>query len=82
MSVDTVRALNNTKKPSLTYLTLIKFGVHILVETEAQNRHFMAIIYMQNRVASFFLVHDTKTGKNVPNEHTMFQMGLKYPKRP
>jgi hypothetical protein len=28
------------------------------------------------------LVHDTKTGKNVPNEHTMCQMVIKYPKCP
>jgi hypothetical protein len=26
------------------------------------------------------LVHDTKTGKNVPNEHEMYQMVIKYPK--
>jgi hypothetical protein len=26
------------------------------------------------RVARFFLVHDTETGKNVPNEHKMYQM--------
>jgi hypothetical protein len=32
------------------------------------------------RVARFFLVHDTKTGKNVPNEHKMYQMVIKYPK--
>jgi hypothetical protein len=41
------------------------------------------------RVARFFLVHDTKTGKNVPNEHKMyqmliqfFQMAVKYSKWP
>jgi hypothetical protein len=34
------------------------------------------------RVARFFLVHDTKTGKNVPNEHKMYQMVIKYPKWP
>jgi hypothetical protein len=28
----------------------------------------------------FSLVHDTKTGKNVPNEHKMYQMVIKYPK--
>jgi hypothetical protein len=28
----------------------------------------------------FFLVHDTKTGKNVPNEHKMCQMFIKYSK--
>jgi hypothetical protein len=29
-------------------------------------------------VARFFLVHDTKTGKNAPNEHKMYQMVIKY----
>jgi hypothetical protein len=28
------------------------------------------------------LVHDTKTGKNVPREHKMYQMVIKYPKCP
>jgi hypothetical protein len=37
---------------------------------------------VQTRVARFFLVHDTKTGKNVPNEYKMNQMVLKYPKSP
>jgi hypothetical protein len=32
------------------------------------------------RVARFFLVHDTKAGKNVPNEHKMYRMVTKYPK--
>jgi hypothetical protein len=31
------------------------------------------------RVARFVLVHDTKTGKNVPNEHKMYQIVIKYP---
>jgi hypothetical protein len=29
------------------------------------------------RVARFFLVHDTKTGKYVPNEHKIYQMNAK-----
>jgi hypothetical protein len=33
------------------------------------------------RVARFFLVHYTKTGKNIPNEHKMYLMVIKYPKR-
>jgi hypothetical protein len=33
-----------------------------------------------SRVARFFLVHHTKTGKNVPNEHTIYQMAIKYRK--
>jgi hypothetical protein len=28
----------------------------------------------------FFLVYDTKTRKNVPNEYKMYQMIIKYPK--
>jgi hypothetical protein len=27
-----------------------------------------------SRVARFYLVHGTKTGKNVPNQHKMYQM--------
>jgi hypothetical protein len=31
-----------------------------------------------NRVARFFLVDDTKTGKNVPNEDKMYHMVIEY----
>jgi hypothetical protein len=31
------------------------------------------------RVARFFLVYDTNSGKNVLNEHNMYQMVTKYP---
>jgi hypothetical protein len=34
------------------------------------------------RVARFFLLHDTKTVKNVQNEYKMYQMVMKYPKLP
>jgi hypothetical protein len=37
---------------------------------------------VQNRVARFFWVHDTKTGKNVTNEHKRYQMVITYPKWP
>jgi hypothetical protein len=30
------------------------------------------------RVAKFFLVHDNKTGQNVPNELKIYQMAIKY----
>jgi hypothetical protein len=32
------------------------------------------------RVARFSFVHGTKSGKNVPNEHKMYQVVIKYPK--
>jgi hypothetical protein len=35
-----------------------------------------------SRVARFFLVHGTKNMKNIPNEHKMHQMVIKYPKCP
>jgi hypothetical protein len=35
---------------------------------------------VRGRVARFLLAHDTKTGKNAPNEHKMYQMVVKYPK--
>jgi hypothetical protein len=35
-----------------------------------------------DRVARFFLVHGTKAGKNVPNEHKMYHMVIEYPKSP
>jgi hypothetical protein len=36
--------------------------------------------YVHIRVARFFWVHGTKTGKSVPNEYKMYQMVIKYPK--
>jgi hypothetical protein len=35
-----------------------------------------------SRVARFLLVHVTKTGKNVQNEHKMYKMVIAYPKCP
>jgi hypothetical protein len=34
------------------------------------------------RVARFFLVQNTKTRKNIPNYHGLYQMSIKYNKRP
>jgi hypothetical protein len=38
-----------------------------------------SINIVRTRVARFFLVHDTKTRENVPNEHKMYPMVIKYP---
>jgi hypothetical protein len=35
-----------------------------------------------SRVARFFLVQHTKTGKNVPNNHKIYQMATKHTKWP
>jgi hypothetical protein len=36
----------------------------------------------KSRVARFFLVQNTKTGKNIPNYHKLYQMSIKHNKRP
>jgi hypothetical protein len=36
----------------------------------------------KSRVARFFLLHDTKTGINITNEHKMYRMVIQYPKYP
>jgi hypothetical protein len=41
-----------------------------------------AMISVATRVARFFLVHDTKTGKNVTNGHKISPMTVKYSKWP
>jgi hypothetical protein len=35
---------------------------------------------MYTRVARFFLVQNTKTGKNIPNYHELYQISIKYNK--
>jgi hypothetical protein len=35
-----------------------------------------------SKVARFFLVQNTKTGENIPNYHELYQMSIKYNKRP
>jgi hypothetical protein len=40
------------------------------------------LLIAQSRVARFFLVQNTKTGKNIPNFHKLYQMSIKYSKRP
>jgi hypothetical protein len=41
--------------------------------------HFLVCknLAVHSRVARFFLLRDTKTVKNVPNQHKMFQNGHK-----
>jgi hypothetical protein len=36
------------------------------------------IRHFRIRVARFFLVQNTKTGKNIPNYHELYQMSIKY----
>jgi hypothetical protein len=38
--------------------------------------------YLGSRVARFFMVQHTKTGENIPNNHKIYQMAIKYAKRP
>jgi hypothetical protein len=36
------------------------------------------VLSAQSRVAIFFLIQDTKTGKNTPNFHKIYQMAITY----
>jgi hypothetical protein len=36
----------------------------------------------ERRVARFFLVQNTKMGKNIPSYHELYQISIKYSKRP
>jgi hypothetical protein len=61
----------------------INFAANCFVPKECLWRcTFLLTRIPGNRVARFLLVHDTKTGKNVPNEYKMYQMVIKYPKCP
>jgi hypothetical protein len=38
-------------------------------------------VELVDRVARFFLIQDTQTENNVPNEHTMYQTVIKFSQR-
>jgi hypothetical protein len=50
-----------------------------LNESISDSFSFLSLISkLPKQGCQVFLVHDTKTGKNVPNEHKMYQMVIKY----
>jgi hypothetical protein len=49
---------------------------------EAPSETLILKLQLPTRVARFLLVHDTKIGKNVPNDQKVFQMIIKYLKCP
>jgi hypothetical protein len=57
---------------------------HVLVQSRIQSGVLCVAVQsvQQPRVARFFLVQNTKTGKYIPNYHELYQMSLKYNKRP
>jgi hypothetical protein len=64
-----------TGRGPTTSLTKTPFGSGLW--TERPNRgHF------GSRVARFFTVQHTKTGKNKPNDHKMYQRAIKYTIQP
>jgi hypothetical protein len=58
-------------------------GSRICFLAQINKKDFSEVIQSQiscpHKIARFFLVRDTKTEKNVPNEHKMV---IKYPKCP
>jgi hypothetical protein len=43
-------------------------------------RFFHKVVWSHGLPDFSWYLHETKTGKNVPNEHKMYQMVIKYPK--
>jgi hypothetical protein len=64
--------INENSPNQVTLITRTTQVLHLALQRTAQ----------QGRVARFFLVHDTKTGKRVPNEQRMYLMVVKYAKCP
>jgi hypothetical protein len=55
----------------------IFFLTYIVSPVALRNSHDFP--HLCGRVARFFLVHDTKTVKNVSGEHKIYQRVIKYP---
>jgi hypothetical protein len=53
-----------------------------LEKNGAFQKPFLAFMHVCNRVARFFLVHDTKTGKMYQMNTKLYQMVLKCPRCP
>jgi hypothetical protein len=64
----------------------VGYAVAVMPRTNKSNDEKMwarrSLAEEKTAVARFLLVHDTKTGKNVPNQHKMYQMVIKYPECP
>jgi hypothetical protein len=70
-----------------TTIAKVQYLIHVLERdfTDLNNLcmpNLMGYLHHPTRVARFLLVHATRTEKNVPNEHKMYQMVIKYPKCP
>jgi hypothetical protein len=61
--------------PQVGLIVALRLGKLVL---STKNKPFVNLIV--SRVARFYIARDTKTRKNVPNEHKMYQMVIKYPK--
>jgi hypothetical protein len=49
---------------------------------EVKSAHFFIFQFTGIRVARFFLVQNTKTVKNIPIFHELYQMSIRFNKRP
>jgi hypothetical protein len=54
----------------------------LFVSPEQKRADQVNTLINSSRVARFFVVQNTKTGKNLSNYHKLYQMSLKYNKTP
>jgi hypothetical protein len=45
-----------------------------------KNTKLDSLLLFQSRVARFLIIQDTKNGKNIPDDHKIYQMAKKYTK--
>jgi hypothetical protein len=50
----------------------------MILKWEKYTSGIMVSVRPQSRVARFFLVHNTKTGENIPIDDKIYQMAIKY----
>jgi hypothetical protein len=52
--------------------------VALLSMAKINGKQYCRSYIVGTRVARFFFVENTKTGKNIPNDDTIYQMTIKY----
>jgi hypothetical protein len=58
-----------------TILGIIKLQMYF-----EKNTKLDSLLLFQSRVARFLIIQDTKNGKNIPDDHKIYQMAKKYTK--
>jgi hypothetical protein len=74
-----MRFLDSSATSTATTPVPLKTTAPDRTQVRRQSTQYKSLFGVGDRVARFFLVHDTETGKNVPSEQKMYRMFTKYP---